>query len=322
MFNKNLIDFLAIVFETATSNMDSACSVGIAVVSDLKIVYTHHAYIQPPGNEYDARNIQIHGITAEQTAHEKSGPEVLLPIAKLLDSTVVVAHNAQFDMSVLRKSMGFFPEIDFAFVDTMDMVKTYDICKRDLASCATHFGIDMENHHNALDDAVTCANIAIACVKNSQYDRMADFCMRTKSVKIRWFSELKAQDTVSFRKSRVYQPPISSLPLEELHAAADKNHPLYGKRIVFTGELSMDRATAAKMAAKAGAEVKSGVSKKTDYLVVGAQDCAVVGADGMSSKEEKAHALNATGTAHIHIVNEQEFLNLLRGELCENADPV
>ena len=37
-----------------------------------------------------------------------------------------------------------------------------------------------------------------------------------------------------------------------------------------------------------------------------------MGADGMSSKEEKAYALNQTGKAHIKIIREQEFIDLVR----------
>lgn len=81
---------------------------------------------------------------------------------------------------------------------------------------------------------------------------------------------------------------------------------------MFTGELSIDRAAAMQMAVDVGAVVKSGVSGKTDYLVVGTQDLALVGADGMSSKEEKAYALNQAGKAHIQIIREQEFIDLVR----------
>ena len=53
------------------------------------------------------------------------------------------------------------------------------------------------------------------------------------------------------------------------------------------------------------------VSKKTDYLICGKQDKALVGEDGLSSKQEKALALNAAG-ANIHIIKESEFILLLR----------
>ena len=69
-----------------------------------------------------------------------------------------------------------------------------------------------------------------------------------------------------------------------------------------------------QMAVDAGAILKTTVSSKTGYLVVGKQDITIVGMDGMSSKEEKAHELNNSGKAHIQIIDEQEFLQLVKKE--------
>lgn len=69
-----------------------------------------------------------------------------------------------------------------------------------------------------------------------------------------------------------------------------------------------------QMAVDAGAILKNTVSSKTGYLVVGKQDVAIVGMDGMSTKEEKAHALNEAGKANIQIISESEFLELVKKE--------
>ena len=86
---------------------------------------------------------------------------------------------------------------------------------------------------------------------------------------------------------------------------------LDGKSVVFTGALSFARSAAKSLALAAGAAVKTSVSKKTDFLVVGEQDEILVGCDGMSEKEEKAAALNQKG-ATIQVISEQEFLALLQ----------
>ena len=82
--------------------------------------------------------------------------------------------------------------------------------------------------------------------------------------------------------------------------ALDENHPFYGKTMVFTGTLpNLDRATAQTMAQEVGAKVTSSVSKKTDYVVAGADP---------GSKYTKAQTLGVT------ILDEAEFLRLLRQE--------
>ncbi|MFK9094447.1 hypothetical protein [Bacillus salipaludis] len=56
-------------------------------------------------------------------------------------------------------------------------------------------------------------------------------------------------------------------------------------------------------------KVKSGVSSKTDFLVVGIQDKSF-GKGGISTKEKKAYELIEKGRA-IKLINESEFISLL-----------
>ena len=59
-----------------------------------------------------------------------------------------------------------------------------------------------------------------------------------------------------------------------------------------------------------GGLVKSGVSGKTDYLVVGVQDQSIVGENGISTKEKKAYELIEKGK-ELKIIKEAEFISLL-----------
>ena len=79
--------------------------------------------------------------------------------------------------------------------------------------------------------------------------------------------------------------------------AVSKNHPLYGKTMVFTGTLpTMGRTQAQQMAQAVGAKITGSVSKKTDYVVAGSE---------AGSKLTKAEALGVT------VLDEAEFLELL-----------
>lgn len=92
---------------------------------------------------------------------------------------------------------------------------------------------------------------------------------------------------------------------------ANPDNPLFKKNVVFTGDMKLPRDEAAQAVSQLGASVKSGVSAKTDYVVIGAQDKALVGDGGISGKEEKAIALNESGKSHICLLREAEFLQLL-----------
>lgn len=313
-------DFISIDFETATQDMDSACAIGIAIVQGGHIVDTFYSLIQPPENFYDPHNIAIHGITPEDTADAPSFRDVWNSVKDLFGCCPVVAHNANFDMSVLAvccKNSWITPD-NFKYLDTMNLVKGIVEGSKSLSNCAAFLGIRQLHHHNALDDAVTCAQIALSCIEHYGEQSLIEFSFKTPHVLIHNFSELHPLESLQSSK-RSHADSVRSRRFESVSPkeicrcteSVDSNHPLYGKNVVFTGELSIDRRTAMQMAADVGAVIKSSVSRKTDYLVVGEQDISLVGDDGMSTKEERAYELNSSGKANICIIREQEFFSLL-----------
>ena len=92
----------------------------------------------------------------------------------------------------------------------------------------------------------------------------------------------------------------------------NEDHILFGKNVVFTGDLeTIDRKDAMQKVVDLGGMVKSGVSGKTHYLVVGQQDLTLVGKEGLSTKEKKAYALMEQGN-DIKVIRENEFLDLIK----------
>lgn len=82
--------------------------------------------------------------------------------------------------------------------------------------------------------------------------------------------------------------------------ASQEDNPFYGKTLVFTGTMpTLGRAEAKTMAQDVGAKVSGSVSKKTDYVIAGAE---------AGSKLEKAQQLGVT------VIDEAEFLRMLKGE--------
>ena len=97
------VSFAAFDFETADYQRDSACSVGIVVVRSGKIRQRFHALVRPPRRYFIPQFVELHGITWEMVQHERTFAELwpeLAPI--LLGVDFVAAHNAPFDISVLK----------------------------------------------------------------------------------------------------------------------------------------------------------------------------------------------------------------------------
>lgn len=310
-----MYDFIAIDFETATSDMNSACSLGIACVSDFKIVERKYFLIQPPNNKYLAQNVSIHGITSEMTADAPNFGSLWVDIQELFKDCILVAHNARFDLSVLKACLDTYSLHcdDFQYIDSIavsNRVVNDKSLGQSLVDRAAYFNISMEEHHNAISDAVVCAEIVIASVKTTNRKSLKTYCSSYRSRTTHLFSELKPMTKMPSRLSWKSKQ-VKTTDISPTAPVTDISHPFYGKGIVLTGDLeAMVRSDAMQRISDVGGVLKSGVTSKTDYVIVGKQDVTVVGADGMSSKERKAHEL-INGGSHLKILNEKEFIELI-----------
>jgi DNA polymerase III subunit epsilon len=165
----------------------------------------------------------------------------------------------------------------------------------------------LENHHDALSDARACAELVIKCVQTKRRKSLQSYCRPYGSIPVKKFSELKLQ-TIFKKRKKFNKIAIKDIVANE--ETFDENHELYGKNVVFTGDLpSLDRKEAMQKVVDLGGFVKSGVSRKTDFLVIGKQDKTVVGEEGLSSKERKTYELIGQGV-EIKIIGAEELKEL------------
>lgn len=202
------------------------------------------------------------------------------------------------------------PKPEFRFVDSISISSKVIRGKKNgnsLHDRLAYFGLQNESPHDALSDATATAELVLKCINLKKRRSLKTFCNTYPSVKIKRFSELKPNTTFGKRK-------FDRISVKEIAATVDEfdeSHPLFGKNVVFTGELQhIDRKSAMQEVVNRGGIVKSGVSRKTDYLIVGQQDKSIVGEDGLSTKEEKAYELIEKGF-DIKILKEQDFLNMI-----------
>lgn len=156
--------FVAIDFETATGNRNSACSIGIITVENGIITDEYHTLIQPPKNEFSWHNIQVHGISERHTQHVGCFDKVYPEIKRRLQGKIIVAHNESFDRSVLQQTMADYNlnyselNISNKWECTLKIYRAKGYNPANLNVCCVKNGIELK-HHEALSDARACAKL-------------------------------------------------------------------------------------------------------------------------------------------------------------------
>ena len=160
------LDFTAIDFETANSSAASACSVGLVKVRDGRVVDRVSWFIRPPfGHDlFSEWNTRIHGIVESDVAGAASWVEQLADLVVFAEGDVLVAHNAGFDMGVIRTACTV-TGVDVPAHDYLCSLqlarKTYVLDSYRLPVAAMAAGFEDFHHHDALADSEACAAIVV-----------------------------------------------------------------------------------------------------------------------------------------------------------------
>lgn len=313
-------NFIAIDYETANSSYLSACALGVSVVIEGKVTETFATYIKPPKEfaEFDQFNMMIHGI---KPADVKSAP-TFDDIWKRVESFTskyelpIACHYSGFDIRVTQALLKHYEKefSDIKFYDTYTIARKLwpHLINHKLDTLAETFGIDL-NHHDASSDAEACAEIALKQMKELNKSSLSDVAgnygyklgLLTMSG-LKTMSDSKNYESQHSRSSNIKSSSKDVLPNINVNVGSD----LYGKNIVFTGALtSMERSEAIQRAVNNGAVVQSGVSKKTDFLIVGVSDFIDFKNGKKTQKLKDAETLSQAGSG-ISLIDEEDFLRM------------
>ena len=278
------LDFTAIDFETANQARNSICQIGICRVENGVAVYAESFLVQPPQNEYSHWNIGIHGIGPEITQDKPLFPEIWDGLRHYFEGQLVVAHNVDFDLDCLFKTLAYY-QLD---LPTVRCECTYRMTGLTLVDLAESLGVALMPHHDALNDALMCAESYVRLKKGEK----PDVLKITPKEPVSLFA---GHEKLS---GQVLKPDLEN---------ADSSSPFYNKKVVFTGILSgIERKDAAEIIKKMGADIDTSISRKTDFVVVG------LGAG--PAKLKKIGEYNQSGS-RIKMINEDEFLEMVASQL-------
>ena len=154
-----------IVFDVETPNRYNSrmSAIGISVIEDGQIVDDFYSLVDPE-QPFDWFNTVLTGINEETVFDAPAFPEVWRRIEPILSSGILVAHNAGFDMGVLRKCLASY-EIEWKpyakAICTVVMGRSLlPGISHKLNDMCAYYGIDL-NHHRADSDSHACAEILL-----------------------------------------------------------------------------------------------------------------------------------------------------------------
>lgn len=335
------MDFTAIDFETANGFRGSPCAVGLSKVRGGVVVEEASWLMRPPENHdtFDHHNVRIHGIRPDQVAGLPRFGELFPEIGAFIGSDVLAAHNAAFDLGVIRSGLEVsgLPGPAYDYVCTVMLSRRcYSLVSNSLPYAAEEAGVPLVNHHDAAEDARACAGILIDIAGRNGAASIAElylslgmavshqpaFDPRRDPLSKATLAALEAVAggsvaTASNRSFNAGWPEEGANPAP--NAAASPDHPLFGQTVVFTGELAIPRPEAKVRSAELGARTESRVTARTTVLVVGDGFVAADLRSGrLTGKARRVLELHERGR-RIEVLSEGEFLQMVGGHVAAAA---
>lgn len=229
-----------------------------------------------PGHEIDEFITEKTGITDDMLAGMPYLNEVIESYIAFIGADVIVGHNVNFDINFLYDNLLTLRNkpVTNDYIDTMRLAKKLlpELEHHRLKDLLEHFHLPPREQHRSLNDCLITYDVFKAL--------KTDVITKYESLEAFYSSFKKHSNSHAKLDLRTITATIDDI---------DTSHPLYGKVCVFTGALErFTRADAAQIVVNCGGIAGNGVTKKTNFLILGNNDYCKSIKDGKSSKQKKA----------------------------------
>jgi DNA polymerase-3 subunit alpha (Gram-positive type) len=135
--------------------------IGIMKFKDGKVIDKFSCFVNPE-KPIPQRVVEVTNITDDMVRNAETIEKVFPKMLDFINDSVLVAHNAAFDMGFLKHNASVLSyEFDFTYVDTLTLAQEifYDFKTYKLGRIAKNLGIKVEVAHRALDDVDTTVKV-------------------------------------------------------------------------------------------------------------------------------------------------------------------
>ena len=164
-----------VVFDVETPNRYNSrmSAIGISVIEDGAIVENYFSYVNPE-QHFDYFNTQLTGIDASTVRNAPTFPELWREIEPVMSGGILAAHNAVFDLGVLKKCLQAY---GIVWKDSVRYCCTARIgrqllpdMRHRLNDLCEYYGICLD-HHKADSDSHACAEILLRYMEQGMNER-------------------------------------------------------------------------------------------------------------------------------------------------------
>ena len=166
--NRLLAELTYTVFDTEATGLNPAEGDEMVALAAVRIVNSrlleseYFERLVKPKGPLRSESIRIHGIQLEMLEDQPNAGQVLHQFHRFAEGTILVAHNAAFDMRLLQlqeKVTGI--RLDNPVLDTMLLSAVVHPAhvRHDLETIAERLGVSIIGRHTALGDAMAAAEV-------------------------------------------------------------------------------------------------------------------------------------------------------------------
>lgn len=200
-----------VVFDIETTGLnkerDKIIEIGAVKIRNREIVDRYSVFIDPKERLTD-EIVKLTNITDDMLIGQRTIEEVLPEFLEFAGNSVLVAHNASFDTGFIRiksEELGI-TKFNNTILDTLELSRTLlkDLKKHKLDVVAKHFGVSLEGHHRAVNDAEATAEIFLKLITMLEENNVHDlskvniFASRTVN-----YNKLKSYHTIILVKNLI-----------------------------------------------------------------------------------------------------------------------
>lgn len=194
----NNITFVDI--ETPNHRNDCISSIGIINVDDQGEVISRY-YLVDPEATFDLFNINLTGITPEMVVDQPNFKQLWPKIEKYFINSLVVAHNAIFDVSIIVSCLKRYqiPVPKIVYTCTYRIARSLKIPSKSfkLNDLSRYYNIELKNHHHAMDDTKACMEIFYSLLQAPNFVQLDDYIKQYEQPKIKQQPTKKSFDQLA-----------------------------------------------------------------------------------------------------------------------------